>query len=307
MRWIVAAATALLLVRAPAWAEGVTSATSCKTMAGERTCSFDIRISGPITDATPAALKRALAERAEMMRREGEQNDWWMIHIDSGGGNVLAAIEIGRLLREMDAPIQVDPEQVCASACVLIFAGAAHRLVFGQIGIHRPYFQIPSTDFAVADVQRWFSTLSMQIHDYLREVNVSDHLADDLMAVPPEQMRYLSADELVAYGLDIVDPVAKKTADLQDARKLGLDRATYIQRKILSESLCRVVDPSDMRTIRLSRACTNAVMAGKHIERAPPCRNHAATCEAEGRRWNRRRLGPTDQVTADGFFISGAE
>jgi hypothetical protein len=257
-------------------------------------CSFDIRISGAITEATPAAVRHAVAERAEMMRRESEQNDCWMIHIDSGGGNVTAAIE-------------VDPEQLCASACVLIFAGATHRLAHGQIGIHRPYFQIPSTDFTAADVQRWFSDLSTQIHAFPREVNVSERLADDLMAVPPEQMRYLSADELVAYGLEIVDPVAKETTDLRGARKLGLDRATYMQRKIGSESFCRVVNPSDARNVRLWLACMNAVLAGKHLERAPPCRNRAATCEATGRRWNRRKLGPSDEVTADGFLISDAE
>jgi hypothetical protein len=127
------------------------------------------------------------------------------------------------------------------------------------------------------------------------------------MAVPPEQMRFLSREELVAYGLDIIDPVAKETADLQDARKLGLDRATYMQRKILSESLCQVVDPSDAQVIRLSLTCMNAVLAGKHVERAPPCRNRAATCQDSERRWNRRKLRPNDQITGDGFLISGAE
>jgi hypothetical protein len=305
MRWLVVAAAAL--AGATASAEGVTTATSCDTVRGEKGCSFDIRITGAITEATPAAVRHAVAERAEMMRRESEQNDRRMIHIDSGGGNVTAAIEVGRLLRTLDAPIEVDPEQLCASACVLIFAGATHRLAHDQIGIHRPYFRIPSTDFTAADVQRWFSDLSTQIHAFLREVNVSERLADDLMAVPPEQMRYLSADELVAYGLEIVDPVAKETTDLRGARKLGLDRATYMQRKIESESFCRVVDPSDACNVRLSLARMNAVLAGKHVERAPPCRNRAATCEATERRWNRRKLGPSDEVTADGFLISDAE
>ncbi|HEY6256479.1 MAG TPA: ATP-dependent Clp protease proteolytic subunit [Xanthobacteraceae bacterium] len=304
MRWGVLAAAVLALTTRTAWADGVTSATSCSTAAAERSCAFDIRISGAISASTTAALKKALAARAEMMRREGSQNDWWIIHIDSGGGNVPAAIEIGRLLRSIDAPIQVDPDQVCASACVLVFAGATHRLAYGQIGIHRPYFQTPSTDFAVTDVQRWFDTLSRQIRSYLREVNVSERLADDLMAVPPEEMRYLSGEELAAYGLDIVDPVTKEAADLQEARKLGLDRGLYMQRKVLSESLCGVVDPIDAKTIRRSLSCANAVLAGKHVERAPPCRNRAATCQAPERLWNGRRLSPGDQVTDDGFVIS---
>jgi hypothetical protein len=52
-------------------------------------------------------------------------------------------------------------------------------------------------------VPRWFSDLSTQIHTFLREVKVSERVADDLMVVPPAQMRHRSADELVAYGLDM--------------------------------------------------------------------------------------------------------
>jgi hypothetical protein len=244
------AAIALLQANAAGFAQGaapnVTTATACEDRAGERSCSFEIRIAGAITASTPEEIKQAFAERDAMMRREGRQNDWLMVHVDSGGGNVPAAIAVGRLLRAMDTPIAVDPDATCASACVLIVAGAAHRLVYGRVGIHRPYFETPATDFAVADVQ----------------------------------------------------------PDLQEARRLGLDRATYLQRKVEAESVCRAVDPRDLLTIRLSLACMNAVLAGRHVERAPPCRNRAATCEAGERQWGGKRPGPKDQVTGDGFLIS---
>lgn len=309
MRALASAAIALVLASTQALAQGitnagVTTATSCQEVAGARSCSFEIRISGAITASTPDEIKQAFAERDAMMEREGRQNDWLSIHIDSGGGNVPAAIVVGRLLRAMDAPIEIDPDATCASACVLVFAGATHRLMFGRLGIHRPYFETPTTDFAVSDVQRWYDALSTETRSYLREMNVSERLADDLMAVPPEQMHYLTAAELVAYGLDIVDPVTREAADLQEARRLGLDRATYLQRKLAAESFCRVVDPRDLATIRLSRECMNAVLAGRHVERAPPCRNRAVTCETAQRQWRGKRLGPNDQVTGDGFLIS---
>jgi len=64
-----------------------------------------------------------------------------------------------------------------------------------------------------------------------------------------------------------------------------------------------VVDPGDARNVRLSLACMNAVLAGKPVERAPPqSRGHA-----RGRRAALEQKEARDQVTADGFLISGAE
>jgi hypothetical protein len=69
------------------------------------------------------------------------------------------------------------------------------------------------------------------IRSYFREMNVSERLADDMMIVPPEKIRFLSADELVRYGLVFIDSAAAEAADLREAKKLGISRTEYMRRR----------------------------------------------------------------------------
>jgi hypothetical protein len=72
--------------------------------------------------------------------------------------------------------------------------------------------------------------MTEQIRAYLREMNVSDRLADDMMIVPPEKVRFLSSVELANYGFGLEDPVIKEENDLKAAKKLGIDRREYMRR-----------------------------------------------------------------------------
>jgi hypothetical protein len=157
--------------------------------------------------------------------------------------------------------------------------------------------------------------MTEKIRSYLKEMNVSERLADDMMIVPPEKMRILSSDELVQYGLGIIDPVAKEASDLKEARKLGISHTEYMRRQSLSDVLCRINDPTAISLpgsatplppgFKLSLECKNAVLSGKHVELAPPCRNRAATCQPWEREWTGRQQTKGDIVTNDGFVISG--
>ena len=135
----------VLMTTRMAWAEGVQTTWSCSKVTDEKTCSFDITIRGEITSGTLEDTKKALIDRQEMLARGGGSNDWWLVHVDSPGGNVQAAFDIGRLLRSVDAPVEIGANQQCVSACVLILAGATHRNIIGRVGIHRPYFDTPRT------------------------------------------------------------------------------------------------------------------------------------------------------------------
>jgi ATP-dependent protease ClpP protease subunit len=187
-----------------AWAQDVQTTWSCSKVKDEKTCSFDITIQGEITAATVEGVKKALVERQEMMAREGGWSDLWIIHLDSLGGSVQAAFDIGRLLRSANATVDIGPNKQCVSACVLILAGATGRFMNGRVGIHRPYFETPNTDVDFNDVQKAYNKMSEQIRAYLREMNASDRLADDMMIVPPERVRYLSSLELTNYGTGLL-------------------------------------------------------------------------------------------------------
>src|SRR5262245_50470427 len=85
---------------------------------------------------------------------------------------------------------------------------------------------------------------------YLREMNVSERLADEMLATEPDKVRFLTPSELKAYGLWATDPaeqekraIENETRDVQEANKLGLERREYIRRKVLGEHLCPDSEP----------------------------------------------------------------
>jgi len=94
-------------------------------------------------------------------------------------------------------------------------------------------------------VRSAYAAMLQEIRAYLREMNVSERLAHDMLAVEPERVRALTQAELTVYGLTSVDPVEqqrraieKEAWDVREAAQLGLDRAEYTRRKALGESLC---------------------------------------------------------------------
>ena len=61
-----------------------------------------------------------------------------LVTISSNGGDLVEAMKIARLIKEMYAEVRVF--ETCASACFTLYVSAVERISFGRIGIHRPYF-----------------------------------------------------------------------------------------------------------------------------------------------------------------------
>jgi ATP-dependent protease ClpP protease subunit len=166
--------------------------------------------------------------------------------INSPGGDVNAAIAIGRMFRKEHAHLQVNKDSVCISACVLILAGAVDRLVSGMVGIHRPYLiTTPRQPLTPDQTKVAYKRMLQEIRLYLRDMNVSERLADDMLATEPERVHILTRTELTGYGLVGVDPaeqqriaIEREAHDVQEANKLGLDRREYTRRKALGLSSC---------------------------------------------------------------------
>ena len=163
------------------------------------------------------------------------------INLDSSGGSVLAAMAIGRLLRSNRMTASVDPYASCLSSCVLIYAGAVARFGYNplaRIGIHQPYFQVPDQRIDPDTVRNNYNVMLFNIRDYLREMNVSERLADEMMKTPPSSIRYLSGKEQERFGLSLIDPIERETSALIDAQKLGLGRMEYNRREALTVDAC---------------------------------------------------------------------
>ena len=229
---------------------------NCSTFGGKVECPFAIWLSGEIASSTVSEVKELLDRRRTWIGGEHENS----FYIDSPGGNVAAAMAIGRMIRKERLTVLVWKGQQCLSACVMVLAGGAHRGFYGKIGIHRPFFDPPigSQPLTPDKVRDNYQRMLQEIRSYLREMNVSERLADDMLAIEPANVRYLSRNQLESYGLRTVDPVEQETIDLQEAQALGLDRREFMRRKALSLAKCSE-NPS-LETWDAFLACNERVM-----------------------------------------------
>jgi hypothetical protein len=203
-----------------------------------KACILVIQISGEITDDTATGLEAIISRVRNTAKTSQYTFTLLSVELNSPGGSVDAAMKIGRILRKEGPIVDVKSGALCLSACVLILAGGTTRGLDGTIGIHRPYFPVPSGDVSVETIKSNYQQMLQSIRTYLKEMNVVEALADDMLRTNPEHMRVLRKNELTQYGLTDVDPIAMEALEIQAAKALGLDRKEYMRRNLLVERSC---------------------------------------------------------------------
>ena len=190
----------------------------------------ELRISGEITSTDVNQVKNIVQSRRAW--------NIFSIDLDSSGGDIYAAMEIGRLIRKARASCVIPTGAKCYSACVFVLAGAVKRYVTDdQVGIHRPYSEyVGKRDYE--STQNEYRRTETAVRAYLREMNLPEQLFEAMVLVPPEKIRILSAKELQAFGLSGTDPVEQETEDATDASDYGISKAECIRRKASLDRVC---------------------------------------------------------------------
>jgi Clp protease len=254
MNWMLLPLCISVLVAMP---NQITRAESAK-VTGSVHCngSITMDIEGDIDAATVESIKKIFDEshekalKARTTKCPEIKNDFAAFGdhygINSRGGSVSAAMTIGRMFRKENKHLFVDRN--CISACVLILAGAVDREIGKSaiIGIHRPYLgTTPQHPLTTDQVRSGYTAMLQDMRIYLREMNVSERLANDMLATEPERVHVLTGAELKSYGLAGLDPaeqqrraIGNEARDVYEANQLGLDRQEYTRRKSLGISLC---------------------------------------------------------------------
>ncbi len=123
------------------------------------------------------------------------------IYISSNGGDVVEAIKIGRLLREMYAEVYIPPDASCASACFVLYISAVERSSGGKVGIHRPYFdQRYFAGLSPTNAEKRQLELTKAFNDYLERNYVPRQLVDRMNATSSKEIRWLTEDDLDELG-----------------------------------------------------------------------------------------------------------
>jgi len=125
-----------------------------------------------------------------------------VVVLNSPGGIVGEALEIGRMIRDLDFSTMILPGTLCLSSCPYILAGGSERRVSlsGAVGLHQHYYETPGympVFLAVEDIQR----SQGETMAYLIEMGVEPGVMVHGLRTPPNDIYVLIESELLESGL----------------------------------------------------------------------------------------------------------
>lgn len=131
----------------------------------------------------------------------------------SPGGNVVKAMELGRLIRSAGLVTFQIRSGECASACALAFMGGVSRGADpGSIGVHKASFNDSST-VGVADAVSAVQQLTAEEIAYMAEMGVDPSLLQLALQYDSDDIRYLSASEMERFRVTTADRSGEPTAE----------------------------------------------------------------------------------------------
>jgi hypothetical protein len=160
-----------------------------------------VAIDGPID-------KNAATHALQLIRFLRPDNDELTVYLNSSGGDVSAAIELGEEVRKLSVLTALDDHGECLGACVLVLAAGVRRSpVPDKVGIYRlPDPKEPSSSRA----SQKNPGPAKKVQVYLARMGMPDRLYKEMMQRSPDKMLVLDAARLKTFGLDGIDPTYEK-------------------------------------------------------------------------------------------------
>ncbi|PFG53106.1 hypothetical protein ATG98_2188 [Marinobacter sp. LV10R520-4] len=146
------------------------------------------------------------------------------VTLDSHGGDVDTAMQIGAKLRNAYAWTMVDMNDECSSACVFILASGVRRDVFsgGKIGLHRPRFdQEYFAGLSRGESEFLYGSLLDGLRSYILAMGVSEKVIDDMVKTPSWKIDYRDREYAETVGLVGDDPSFHEWQRAQDVKEYG--------------------------------------------------------------------------------------
>jgi hypothetical protein len=208
-------------------------------------CQLSIHVDGIIDASDLDKLKRIVDQSCTKVKTNKNGVIEYSLSLNSEGGDVDSALAIGRYIRNINLPVksvhfktEVWGRYHCYSSCVLILAAGSYRLTAGKIGIHRPYFVQLDSKYSTEEIRRIRAAMNKNIKEYLVEMDVAESLLDAMLAVPAEQIKVLTDDQLAQYRLTGADANYEEKRTAEDAKKWYLSSAAYRERLAAVKSNC---------------------------------------------------------------------
>lgn len=202
---------------------------------------------GEVTRDDVSQFQKAIAEI-------GDTNQWIIVDFNSDGGDAIAAIEIGKLLRTKGVWTGVRSGDTCASSCVLMFLSGVQRIVGigSRIGIHRPYFDHSYfADLSRDEARTKYNHALVAVENYITDMAIPKSFFEFMTSIPSNQIVWLSQEEIEKFKISGADPVDEEWEWAKMVNKLGEEEA--IRQRRIGEFMyqCSIVEQ------RPTKECSN--------------------------------------------------
>ncbi|WFR97591.1 hypothetical protein [Rhizobium tumorigenes] len=141
-----------------------------------------------------------------------------VIVLNSGGGNLVAGLEIGRAIRLKGFATAVPANALCASACALTWLAGSPRLLAddSKLGFHAAYRMIDghASEYGAANAL---------VGAYLNQLGLSDKAVVYVTSAPPEGVEWLTAATASDVGIAYEAIAAEAPAVSEPSIKLPRD------------------------------------------------------------------------------------
>jgi hypothetical protein len=236
---------------------------------------FGISLRGEITTRDIQFVRKLLAPYLDKKYLTSHPKPRWykpnpydegyIVTIESDGGDLFAAMTIGRMFRKARVHAVVGYSAGCMSSCVLLLAGAVNRTIFGAVGIHRPYSS-DTQSVSFEAMQAVTEKVGADVSVYLHGMNIPASLYEAMTRVPPESIKILEFSDLKAFGLYDRDPVFAELNDNLEANLAHVSKSEFLSRKGMSER-CQLegyrrlkqgnngTEPDMLEMARMTREC----------------------------------------------------
>jgi hypothetical protein len=172
------------------------------------------------------------------------------IFLNGTGGDVDAAMRIGRLIRSVDGVTYSTDN--CYGGCALIFIAGVSRFNLGTIGLNRPH--PASSPQSREQTEQQLSLLLPKLKGYVEEMGVTDRFYQEMVNTNSSSMK-LYYRKAIEEMIPERDPAHDEIETSYEARGYGVDPAE-MRRRDRETSKC---DAEDIEEIS---ACAQALKWG---------------------------------------------
>jgi hypothetical protein len=185
------------------------------------------------------------------------------VFLNSEGGDVAAAMKIGRIIRNSEGNVTTQNNAKCFSSCALIYiAGVKRSNTNGVIGLHRPYL---AASLSREIVEQAAPLMLQRIRDYVREMGVSDAFYDAMVNTEVSEVRLYHGDEIKKI-IPETDPTYDEIDNAYDARRHGVSAGEMRRRKSIVKQKCEpLLSSADRSTWSRFGDCMEATYWGLDI------------------------------------------